>query len=96
MFKMRKPKKYKPTYIYYDERKERLKKMEEEAKRELGLLEPKEYSAEEIRGKFVEASTHLKRRKKKNRQPLHVGVLIILILLLIYIWHYLHTGSLTF
>ena len=38
MFKMRKPKEYKPTYIYYDERKERLKKMEEEAKRELGLL----------------------------------------------------------
>lgn len=97
MFKMRKPRKFNPTFIYYDERKERLKKMEEKAKRDLGMLPEKEYSPEEeIRGKFVNASTHLKRRKAKKRKPMHIGVLIIIILLLLYIWYYLNTGSLTF
>ncbi|NLZ72535.1 MAG: hypothetical protein GX905_01755 [Bacteroidales bacterium] len=96
MFKMRKPRKYNQQFIYYDERKERLKKMEEDAKRELGMLPPKEFSPDEIRGKFVEASTHLKRRKSKRRKPMHIGVLIIIILILLYLWYFLSTGKLTF
>lgn len=96
MFKMRKPRKYNPQFIYYDERKERLKKMEEDAKRDLGMLPPKEFSPEDIRGKFVEASTHLKRRKNKRRKPMHIGVLIIIILILLYLWYFLSTGKLTF
>ncbi|NMA72765.1 MAG: hypothetical protein GX963_01100 [Bacteroidales bacterium] len=96
MFKMRKPRKYNPQFIYYDERKERLKKMEEDAKRDLGMLPPKEFSPEDIRGKFVEASTHLKRRKSKRRKPMHIGVLIIIILILLYVWYFLSTGKLTF
>ncbi len=96
MFRMRKPRKYNPQFIYYDERKERLKKMEEDAKRDLGMLPPKEFSPEDIRGKFVEASTHLKRRKSKRRKPMHIGVLIIIILILLYVWYFLSTGKLTF
>lgn len=46
-----------------NERKEKLDKMEEKAKRELGMLPEKEFSPEDIRGKFVEGTTHLKRRK---------------------------------
>ena len=38
MFKMRKPRGFDLQYIYVDERKEKLKKMEESAKRELGML----------------------------------------------------------
>ena len=38
MFKMEKPRRFNHQYIYVDERKEKLQKLEEKAKRELGML----------------------------------------------------------
>ena len=61
---MRKPRRFNHQYIYVNERKEKLDKMEEQAKRDLGMLPEKEFSPEDIRGKFVEGTTHLKRRKE--------------------------------
>jgi hypothetical protein len=61
MFKMEKPRRFNHQYIYVDERKEKLQKMEENAKRDLGMLPPKEFSPEDIRGKFIEGTKHLKR-----------------------------------
>lgn len=95
MFGIRKPRRFNHQYIYADERKEKLSKMEEDAKRDLGLLPKKEFSPEDIRGKFIEGTTHLKRRKESERKPLHIGVVIIVIALLLYIWHYLQSGSWT-
>lgn len=92
-FKMRKPRGFQHKYIYYDERKEKLARIEENAKRELGLLPPKEFTPEDIRGKFVEATHHLKRRKQSGRKPLSYGVLIMLIVLLILLMKYLYTGE---
>ena len=43
MFTMRKPRGFNHPYIYVDERKEKLAKMEENAKRELGMLPEKEF-----------------------------------------------------
>ena len=63
MFKMEKPRRFNHQYIYVDERKEKRQKLEEKAKRELGMLPPKEFSPEDIRGKFVQGTKHLKRRK---------------------------------
>ena len=96
MFGIRKPRGFNHQYIYVDERKEKLTKMEEGAKRDLGMLPEKEFSPEDIKGKFVEATTHLKRRKQSGRKPIHVGLIIIIIALLIYLWHYLLTGSWSF
>jgi len=96
MFGIRKPRGFNHQYIYVDERKEKLTKMEEDAKRDLGMLPEKEFSPEDIKGKFVEATTHLKRRKQSGRNPIHVGLIIIIIALLIYLWHYLLTGSWSF
>ncbi len=90
------PRRFNHQYIYVNERKEKLKKMEESAKRELGMAPPKEFSPEDIRGKFVEGTTHLKRRKASGKQPLHIGIIIVIIGLLIFLWHYLQTGSWTF
>ncbi len=92
MFTMRKPRGFHHPYIYVDERKERLAKMEENAKRELGMLPPKEFSPEDIRGKFIEGTTHLKRRKESGRKPLHFGVLLVLIVVLIYLWYAISNG----
>ena len=92
MFTMRKPRGFHHSYIYVDERKEKLAKMEEDAKRELGMLPEKEFSPEDIRGKFVEGTTHLKRRKESGRKPVHLGVILVIIALLIYLWYAISTG----
>lgn len=96
LFKARKPRLYNHPYIYINERKEKLKEMEERAKRELGMLPPKEFTPEDIRGTFVKATKHLRRRQESNRKPLHVGVALILIAALTYIGYYLWTGNLRF
>ena len=95
MFKMRKPRGFRHEYIYVDERKEKLQKIEETAKRELGMLPPKEFNPEDIRGKFVEGTTYLKRRKESGRKPLSYGVMFVAIVVLLYILHYLITGEFT-
>lgn len=97
MFKSEKPRAYNHQYIYVDERKEKLKKIEEKAKRDLGMLPPEESTVEErIRGKFVESTKHLKRRKESKRKPLTYAVLLIGIGALCYVLHYLVTGELRF
>mgnify|MGYP005611559259 FL=1 len=97
MFKSEKPRAFNHQYIYVDERKEKLAKLEENAKRDLGLLPPKEQSAEErIRGKFIEGTKHLKRRKESGRKPLTYAALLIGIGALCYVLHYLVTGELRF
>ncbi|NCC10492.1 MAG: hypothetical protein EOM31_08310 [Bacteroidia bacterium] len=93
---MRKPRRFNHQYIYVDERKEKLDKMEEQAKRDLGMMPEKEFSPEDIRGKFVEGTTHLKRRKLSGRKPVSAGIIILIIALLLYLWHYLQTGSFSF
>ncbi|KAA6341512.1 hypothetical protein EZS27_010683 [termite gut metagenome] len=93
LFNARKPRRFNHQYIYVDERKEKLNKMEEDAKRELGILPEKEFSPEDIRGKFIEGTKHLKRRKESGRKPVHLGVILAILLLLLFLWHYLLTGN---
>ncbi|MGL5262827.1 MAG: hypothetical protein ACRC9P_10660 [Bacteroides sp.] len=92
-----KPRRFNHQYIYVDERKERLQKMEEQAKRELGITpEKKEINPEDIRGKFVDNTVHLKRRKQKGTRPFAIGVILIVIVLLIFLWNIILTGEWTF
>ena len=96
MFNVRKPRGFNHQYIYVDERKEKLAKMEEDAKRDLGILPEKEFSPEDIRGKFIEGTTHLQRSNESGRKPAHLGVILAIIALLIFLLHYLQTGSWSF
>ena len=89
---MRKPRGFHHEYIYVNERKERLDKMTEKAKRELGMLPPKEFSPEDIRGKFVEGTTHLRRRKESGRKPMHVGAILAIIAVLFWLWYAIANG----
>lgn len=89
---MRKPRGFHHSYIYVDERKEKLAKMEEKAKRDLGMLPEKEFSPEDIRGKFIEGTTHLKRRKESGRKPVHLGIILVVIAVLIYLWYAISNG----
>ena len=82
IFKQRKPRGFQHQYIYVDERKERLKEIEERAKRELGMVSQEESTAEErIRGKIVEQTKHLKRRKE-NDNPVSTKRIILILGLL--------------
>lgn len=94
-FAQRKPRGFQHQWIYVDERKEKLQKIEEKAKRDLGLLPPEETTHEErIRGAFVEQTKHLKRRKEKK--PVSFAVLLVLLAVMLYVLYYLVTGRLTF
>ena len=92
MFAMRKHRGFNHSYIYVDERKEKLAKMEENAKRDLGMLPEKEFSPEDIRGKFIEGTTHLKRRKESGRKPMHLGIILVVMAVLIYLWYAISNG----
>ena len=88
MFNVREPRRMEHKYIYYDERKEKLAKIEEKAKRELGMIPEKSFDPENIRGKFVEGTKHLKRRKENGGPaiPLPVAIIAIIALLLLLRW----------
>ena len=92
MFSTQKPRGFHHSYIYVDERKEKLAKMTENAKRELGMLPEKEFSPEDIRGKFIEGTTHLKRRKESGRKPVQLGVLLAILAILVFLWHAITSG----
>ena len=70
-FKTREPRKFNHPYMYVNERKDKLKAIEERAKRELGMAPPKEFNPEDIRGTFVKGTKHLRRRKESGRGADH-------------------------
>ena len=95
-FKMPAPRRFNHNYIYVDERKEKLQKIEDKAKRELGLLPAEENSYEErLRGVFVGETTHLKRRKE-NGQRISTKGIVVALAVAFFLLHYLITGSWTF
>lgn len=95
-FSMPSPKRFDHKYIYVDERKEKLNKIEENAKRELGMLPPEELSYEDrIRGAFVGENSHLKRHKEDGPR-FSTKTLVVATIICLYILHYLVTGSWTF
>ncbi len=86
-FNQRKPRGFSHQYIYVNERKERLKAMEERARRELGLIPEAEKTAEErIRGKFVEQTSHLKRQQERGGGSSSKWLIIIAVLLVALIY----------
>lgn len=86
-FNQRKPRGFSHQYIYIDERRERLKAMEERVRRELGMIPEAEKTTEErIRGKFVEQTSHLKRQQEKGKPSSSKWLIIIAVLLVALIY----------
>lgn len=86
LFRVNQPRGFHHNYIYYDPRKEKIQKIEENAKRALGLLPPKEFDPEDIRGKFVNATTHLRRQKEKGRKLSNGALIFIAVILIVIMW----------
>ena len=89
LFRMRKPRGFHHDYIYYDERKAKLQEMEDQARRELGMSTDATFRPELLRGAFVRATRHLRRRKEyeqSGRKHLSLGKLLFLIIALAALW----------
>lgn len=86
---MREPRKFNHKYIFVDERKEKLDKIVENAKRDLGMLPPKELSYQErIRGAFVGENSHLQRKRDNGTRissRFAVGALFVCVVIAYYI-----------
>lgn len=95
MFSTRKPRRYRPVSIYTDERKERLDKLVNDAKREMGEVPPADPTKiPSYKGRFSEftprASADGVRRRVKW------PVLVIIIVLLILAWRFIAVGAFRF
>lgn len=97
LFTTNKPKGFNHKYIYYDERKEKLQQIEKKAQRELGMAPQESYNPERIRGRFVDSTVHLKRKKEKGGARFAISpVLLFALIVLIMLMYYLKTGCLPF
>lgn len=89
MFGIRRPRGFHHEYIYYDEREEKLSKIEQRAKEELGISQPSARDYERLRGKFASSTHYLSRRKaneKAGRRPLSAVTVLIAIAVLAAVW----------
>lgn len=93
---MREPRRFNHKYIFVDERKEKLDKIVDNAKRDLGMLPPEETTYKDrLRGAFVNETTHLKRRKEEGER-FSTKTLVVLIAIALFVLHYLITGRFGF
>lgn len=91
LFKQRKPRGYHHQMIYSDERRERLKAMEEKARQDLGISPTREVKPEDFRGAFSRNS-HLRKKNGASllgSMPTVIMVMLILalFLLMLYLAH---------
>lgn len=96
-FKVRKPRSFYHPLVYSDARKLRLQKLEEKAKRDLGLLPPAESRAERLRGAFAQDRIHTgagrRHGKCKKRVVLPNVFIWLLLVFLLWLMFYLWSGE---
>ncbi len=92
-FRMPKPRGFNHKYIYYDERRARLRDIEERARRELGMAPTDgSGSAARLRGAFT---TSARRRRTSarggsaGRGQLHTAILVFILIALLALLRYL-------
>ncbi|MDR0430258.1 MAG: hypothetical protein LBH58_07265 [Tannerellaceae bacterium] len=91
-YNVRKPRQFEHKPIYWNPRKEALEERTRKIKRELGVLdEPLEEYKSDIKGKFIEGTTHLRKSRMKGddfriRKYKNVKLGVIVILLIVVFW----------
>jgi len=93
-YNMRKPRQFVHKPIYFDPRKEALEKRINKVKRQMGVeVTDYEQYKEEIRGSFIEGTSHLKKSNNKgddirNRVNKNMRLLLVLAILLFLLWFF--------
>ena len=83
-FRQPRPRRFHHEYIYVDERKERLQRIEQRAKETLGLATHRPVDREQLHEAFKAAMPHMACRKRRHspaRQLLETGFLAFLLVL---------------
>lgn len=90
-YNVRKPRRYEHKPIYWDPQKEALEERVLRVKREMGLEEKPEEYKPQIKGSFIEGTTHLKRSRdrgddSRGREYKNVKLIVVLVVLLVLFW----------
>ncbi|MCD7938479.1 MAG: hypothetical protein LUG98_16590 [Tannerellaceae bacterium] len=92
-YNTRKPRQFDRKPIYYDPRKEALEERINKAKRELGMEVPDEEYKPNIKGTFIEGTSHLKKSKMKGEnarsRTYKNGKLVLFLILLLFIFWFI-------
>lgn len=89
LLNQRRPRGFRHEYMFVDERKDRLKAVEDRAKAELGRAEPTSLGHDGIRGVFLAATKHARKRSERRLAGgfiLSYGVIAVLLVILVAVW----------
>lgn len=91
-YNVRKPRQFEHKPIYWDPRKKAMEERVRKVKREMGLEETEEEYKPQIKGTFIEGTSHLKRSRDKgensrSREYKNVKLLIALAVLALLFWY---------
>ena len=81
LFRQPRPRRFHHEYIYVDERKERLKQIEQKAREDLGMTSHKALDREKIHQAFQEAMPHTKRKRRRRGVAFPLLQLVLLLVL---------------
>lgn len=86
----RKPRQFHHVPIFYDERNDRLRAIEQKARHKADQDGTQPLQPEDLRGTFVQGTTHLRRSKEHaGRWTNNIGIITVMILALALVWYYL-------
>lgn len=94
LFRQPKPRRFEHSNIYADERKERLRQIEERARQELGMTDAEADSMRRRMHDSFTANMHHLRKYENNRTSigcftLNIGLVVIILLVLLIVWRVL-------
>ena len=92
-YKMRKPRQFNHTPIYYDPRKEALDERIRKVEIEMGVRQEEEEYKPSIKGTFIEGTTHLRKSRargddSRTRESKNMRLLLIAALLAAAFWFF--------
>ncbi len=83
LFKQRRPRPFNHKYMYVDERADRLRDIEERAKRDLGMSSAQGYRPDDLRGVFSASQHHRRERGVGHVASVSLPVVAAIVLLLL-------------
>lgn len=91
-YNTRRPRQFNHQPIYWDPKKEEMEKRVQRIKREIGMAVLDEEYKPDIKGKFVQGTTHLRRRMEKGetsrgRTYKNVKLIVALVVLIFILWY---------
>jgi len=92
LFGNRKPRGFHHEYMFVDERKDKLNDIERRAKAQLGQTAEPQYTAERMRGTFLNATKYARRRRERRLSGgliLNTTLAVLLLIVLLVVWRLL-------